>query len=39
MEQNPFWEANSDSAGQELTHLLWSPVILLNISQELSIVP
>jgi len=27
MNQNPFWEANSYSASQESSHLLWNPKI------------
>jgi len=27
MKQIPFWEANSNSASQEIPHLLWNPKV------------
>jgi hypothetical protein len=39
MEQSPSWEANSHSASQEISHILWNPNIQYCVNNRSSLVP
>jgi hypothetical protein len=39
MEQSPFSEANSHSAGQEIPRLLWDPKVHCHFDKRLPLVP